>query len=182
MRQLLAAQQPGVTRCPCCWHTAARLPPTASPPSLPVRIPNPTTICTSPPALSPPLPPTCCRWHSYCPPQFLEWSYRAPKIIEELLRYDADILCLQEVGPLLRCLVPLLVACPPRAGCRHSMASVAPRTASGRAVLYASMVEAWIAAHPLAQVERPFYEGELVPTFEQRGYEVRKLWGQARCL
>lgn len=35
--------------------------------------------------------------HDYCPPQFLEMAHRGPRIIQELLGYDADILALQEV-------------------------------------------------------------------------------------
>jgi 2',5'-phosphodiesterase len=33
----------------------------------------------------------------HCPPQFLEASYRRPIILKELLGYNADIICLQEV-------------------------------------------------------------------------------------
>jgi CCR4-NOT transcription complex subunit 6 len=40
---------------------------------------------------------SCCRYHSYCPNQYLEWRYRLPHIAAELLHYNADILCLQEV-------------------------------------------------------------------------------------
>ncbi|GAB4813321.1 hypothetical protein N2152v2_000367 [Parachlorella kessleri] len=34
--------------------------------------------------------------HSNCPPQFLDIAYRGPRIIQELLGFGADILCLQE--------------------------------------------------------------------------------------
>ena len=38
-------------------------------------------------------------WHSYCPPEHLQWSSRLPRLIQELRNYSADIICLQEVPP-----------------------------------------------------------------------------------
>ncbi|GAX79217.1 hypothetical protein CEUSTIGMA_g6657.t1 [Chlamydomonas eustigma] len=35
--------------------------------------------------------------HAYCPDKYLEWGYRSKLIKEELLQYDGDIVCLQEV-------------------------------------------------------------------------------------
>jgi CCR4-NOT transcription complex subunit 6 len=35
--------------------------------------------------------------HNYCPSWALKWSYRKSRILEELLRYEADLLFLQEV-------------------------------------------------------------------------------------
>jgi len=35
--------------------------------------------------------------HNYCPSWALKWSYRKTRILEELLRYEADLLFLQEV-------------------------------------------------------------------------------------
>ena len=43
-------------------------------------------------------------FHSYCPARWLEWSYRLPRILKELDDYDADVMCLQEVGR--RCPIP----------------------------------------------------------------------------
>eukprot|EP00878_Enallax_costatus_P038967 GHUV01044471.1.p1 GENE.GHUV01044471.1~~GHUV01044471.1.p1 ORF type:complete len:279 (+),score=66.96 GHUV01044471.1:521-1357(+) len=37
------------------------------------------------------------RFHPYCPPEYLDWSYRYPRILQELQSYSPDILCLQEV-------------------------------------------------------------------------------------
>lgn len=36
--------------------------------------------------------------HSYATAEQLAWSNRGPRIIEELLGYDADVICLQEVS------------------------------------------------------------------------------------
>jgi CCR4-NOT transcription complex subunit 6 len=33
----------------------------------------------------------------YCPPWALAWPYRKLNLLKELLAYDADIMCLQEV-------------------------------------------------------------------------------------
>jgi mRNA deadenylase 3'-5' endonuclease subunit Ccr4 len=38
-----------------------------------------------------------CSFNSYCPPQFLSWQYRYPKLLAELELYAADLLFLQEV-------------------------------------------------------------------------------------
>lgn len=35
--------------------------------------------------------------HSYCPPQHLAWQERKQRLMQELLSFNADILCLQEV-------------------------------------------------------------------------------------
>jgi len=35
--------------------------------------------------------------HACCPVKFLDWAYRAPRLMEEIPSYAADILCLQEV-------------------------------------------------------------------------------------
>ena len=35
--------------------------------------------------------------YSYCPPWALSWSYRRQNLLRELLGYDADVLCLQEI-------------------------------------------------------------------------------------
>lgn len=35
--------------------------------------------------------------HGYCPPWALAWPYRRVNLLKELLQYDADIMCLQEV-------------------------------------------------------------------------------------
>jgi hypothetical protein len=45
------------------------------------------------------------RKHDYCGREFLEWGGRGSRIMEEILAYSADILCLQEasVGPLIGC-------------------------------------------------------------------------------
>lgn len=36
-------------------------------------------------------------FHSYCPPQFLDWAHRRALLERELLGLQADVLCLQEV-------------------------------------------------------------------------------------
>ena len=36
-------------------------------------------------------------YHSYCPLEHLKWSYRLPRIAQELIDYDMDLLMLQEV-------------------------------------------------------------------------------------
>ena len=36
--------------------------------------------------------------HTYCPPDHSSWASRWPKFERELKQYDADVLCLQEVG------------------------------------------------------------------------------------
>lgn len=41
------------------------------------------------------------RYHDYCLAAFLDLAYRAPKLIQELLHYNADIVSLQEVLPFL---------------------------------------------------------------------------------
>lgn len=33
----------------------------------------------------------------YCPAEFLAWNYRAPRLIVELLTYEPDVICLQDV-------------------------------------------------------------------------------------
>lgn len=45
-------------------------------------------------ALPPCLP---CSFNAYCPPQFLAWQYRYPRLLAELEAYAADLLFLQEV-------------------------------------------------------------------------------------
>ncbi|PSC74002.1 Ccr4p [Micractinium conductrix] len=35
--------------------------------------------------------------HAYCPPQFLAWPYRKQRILQQVLDFQADLLCLQEV-------------------------------------------------------------------------------------
>ena len=35
--------------------------------------------------------------HDYCPLEFRRWSYRLPRLLEELLGFQGDIVCLQEV-------------------------------------------------------------------------------------
>ncbi len=45
-------------------------------------------------------PPSLCPPHSnnsYCKPQHLAWPWRQPLVLSELARYDADLICLQEV-------------------------------------------------------------------------------------
>jgi len=37
---------------------------------------------------------------SYCPPEYLGWDYRWPRITAALARLDADVVCLQEVDSL----------------------------------------------------------------------------------
>lgn len=37
------------------------------------------------------------QFDSACPPQHLDWSSRLPRIVKQLLSYDADVICLQEV-------------------------------------------------------------------------------------
>jgi mRNA deadenylase 3'-5' endonuclease subunit Ccr4 len=37
---------------------------------------------------------------SNCSPEHLAWENRLPRIIDELISYDADVICLQEVGGL----------------------------------------------------------------------------------
>jgi mRNA deadenylase 3'-5' endonuclease subunit Ccr4 len=37
------------------------------------------------------------RKYPWCAPEFLEWDYRKSLIVSQLLQFDADILCLQEV-------------------------------------------------------------------------------------
>lgn len=37
------------------------------------------------------------QFDSACPPEHLAWSSRLPRIVEQLLNYDADVICLQEV-------------------------------------------------------------------------------------
>ena len=41
-----------------------------------------------------------CGVHAYCEPQVLAWSKRGPRILAEILSYDADVLALQEVASL----------------------------------------------------------------------------------
>jgi mRNA deadenylase 3'-5' endonuclease subunit Ccr4 len=38
-----------------------------------------------------------CSFNAYCPPQFLAWQYRCPRLLSELEGYSADLLFLQEV-------------------------------------------------------------------------------------
>jgi mRNA deadenylase 3'-5' endonuclease subunit Ccr4 len=38
-----------------------------------------------------------CRFNNYCPPQYLKWTYRLNRILQELEQCQADVLCLQEV-------------------------------------------------------------------------------------
>jgi hypothetical protein len=38
-----------------------------------------------------------CSFNAYCPPQFLAWQYRCPRLLAELESYAADLLFLQEV-------------------------------------------------------------------------------------
>ena len=40
---------------------------------------------------------------SYCPKWALAWEYRQENLLEEIIKYDADILCLQEVIFFLTC-------------------------------------------------------------------------------
>ena len=35
--------------------------------------------------------------HFYCPSWALDWNYRKHGILKELLTYDCDVICLQEV-------------------------------------------------------------------------------------
>lgn len=35
--------------------------------------------------------------YRYCPPWALVWEYRRQKLLDEIIKYDADIICLQEV-------------------------------------------------------------------------------------
>ena len=35
--------------------------------------------------------------HDYCPLEFRRWSYRLPRLCEEILGFPGDIVCLQEV-------------------------------------------------------------------------------------
>ncbi len=35
--------------------------------------------------------------HDYCPLEFRRWSYRLPRLCEEILGFQGDIVCLQEV-------------------------------------------------------------------------------------
>lgn len=55
------------------------------------------------------------RHHDYCPQEYLQWSYRAPRILRELEQYDPDVLCLQV-----------------RAALRNAVLCTACRGASGR--------------------------------------------------
>jgi CCR4-NOT transcription complex subunit 6 len=50
--------------------------------------------------------------YSYCPPWALSWAYRRQNLLREVVGYQADILCLQEVllvyslqtfGPFISC-------------------------------------------------------------------------------
>ena len=38
-----------------------------------------------------------CSYHDHCPDQYLAWSCRLPRILDEIGVYAPDILCLQEV-------------------------------------------------------------------------------------
>ena len=49
-----------------------------------------------PPRLPPPSPPQADSY-SYCPHYALAWHYRKMNLLNELVRYRADIMCLQEV-------------------------------------------------------------------------------------
>jgi mRNA deadenylase 3'-5' endonuclease subunit Ccr4 len=40
---------------------------------------------------------SCRSFNAYCPPQFLAWQYRGPRLLAELESYAADLLFLQEV-------------------------------------------------------------------------------------
>ena len=42
--------------------------------------------------------PIHCPFFMQTPPQALEWSYRAPLLIEEILSCEPDVICLQEVN------------------------------------------------------------------------------------
>jgi len=48
-------------------------------------------------ALGAPLTPPQGDLYSYCPPWALSWSYRRQNLLRELLGYNADVLCLQEI-------------------------------------------------------------------------------------
>lgn len=54
--------------------------------------------------------------YSYCPPWALTWEYRRKNLLHEILLYDADILCLQEVIIFFStniCHSSIFVACEP---------------------------------------------------------------------
>ena len=64
-------------------------------PHLQTPSPHPTAT-PSPPTCVLPLPPQGDQF-GYCPPWALAWPYRRLNLLKELLAYDADIMCLQEV-------------------------------------------------------------------------------------
>jgi hypothetical protein len=66
---------------------------TRPPPELQVLALNRATPLPPPPLLSSPQGDQ----FGYCPPWALCWPYRKANLLKELLAYDADILCLQEV-------------------------------------------------------------------------------------
>lgn len=56
---------------------------------------RPAPLTSSPPR--PLVPPPQGDQFGYCPPWALAWQYRKLNLLKELLAYDADIMCLQEV-------------------------------------------------------------------------------------
>lgn len=76
--------------------------------------------------------------HSYCPPQFLDWQHCKQQLLQELVGFGADLLCLQEVRLLcLRALrwqvagVGCAQSCPPQ-HCRHVILHCSPTRRSWR--------------------------------------------------
>ena len=49
----------------------------------------------------------CWSVHSKCPGWALAWEYRRENLLHEIIGYDADIICLQEVGIFIMCFICL---------------------------------------------------------------------------
>lgn len=82
-------------------------------------------------------------FHSHCPPKYLVWDYRRPRLLEQILALDADImwvLLLQSAQALWPAGVPVTVTVPPSSlllsacrqlGCRATRGDGEPQPPDG---------------------------------------------------